>query len=67
MLYCKNAVQQGRPFTLDPRILYRGLLMSVTNMGVLTGAQVLRLQPATLCITGDPSLALALAPALGQP
>ncbi len=40
MLYCKNAVQQARPFTIDPRVLYRGLLMSVTNMGVLTGAQV---------------------------
>jgi solute carrier family 25 carnitine/acylcarnitine transporter 20/29 len=39
MLYCKNAVQQGLPFTLNPRILYRGLLMSVTNMSILTGAQ----------------------------
>ena len=24
MLYCKNATQQKLPFTIDPRILYRG-------------------------------------------
>lgn len=39
MLYCKNATQQKLPFTLNPRILYRGLVMSVTNMAVLTGVQ----------------------------
>ncbi|KAL3925621.1 MAG: hypothetical protein SGPRY_003605 [Prymnesium sp.] len=39
MLYCKNASQQGLPFTLNPRVLYRGLGMSVLNMSVLTGVQ----------------------------
>eukprot|EP00941_MAST-03F_sp_MAST-3F-sp1_P002130 g2130.t1 len=39
MLYCKNATQQKLPFTLDPRKLYRGLFMSITNMAVLTGIQ----------------------------
>lgn len=39
MLYCKNATQQGLPFTVDPRVLYRGLGMSVINMSVLTGVQ----------------------------
>lgn len=39
MLYCKNATQQKLPFTLNPRILYRGLTMSVTNMAILTGLQ----------------------------
>lgn len=57
MLYCKNAVQQARPFTLDPRLLYRGLLMSVTNMSVLTGAQVCAWPASTV-------VALAIAPAL---
>lgn len=38
-LYLKNATQQGLPFTLDPRKLYRGLAMSVTNMAILTGLQ----------------------------
>ena len=56
MLYCKNAVQQARPFTLDPRVLYRGLLMSVTNMSVLTGAQVCAWSASTV-------VALAIAPA----
>lgn len=39
MLYCKNASQQGLPFTVDPRVLYRGLGVSVINMSVLTGVQ----------------------------
>ena len=56
MLYCKNAVQQARPFTLDPRVLYRGLLMSVTNMSVLTGAQVCAWSVSTVV-----ALAIALA------
>ena len=59
MLFCKNAVQQARPFTLDPRVLYRGLLMSVTNMSVLTGAQVCAWSAST-------ALALVLVLALVQ-
>lgn len=39
MLYCKNTVQQGLPLTLDPRVLYRGLGMSIMNMSILTGLQ----------------------------
>ena len=39
MLYCKNATQQGLPFTLNPAILYRGLTMSIMNMSILTGVQ----------------------------
>lgn len=39
MLYCKNATQQGLPFTVNPAILYRGLTMSIANMSILTGAQ----------------------------
>ena len=54
MLFCKNAVQQARPFTISPQVLYRGLLMSVTNMSVLTGAQVCAWSSST-------ALALALA------
>lgn len=39
MLYCKNAVQQGVPLTLNPLVLYRGVSVSIINMAVLTGAQ----------------------------
>jgi len=39
MLYCKNATQQNLPLTLDPRVLYRGIGVSVGNMVVLTGLQ----------------------------
>eukprot|EP00965_Chrysotila_dentata_P164418 5429077-Pleurochrysis_carterae.AAC.2 len=35
----KNASQQRLPFTVDPRVLYRGLSMSVLNMSVLSGVQ----------------------------
>jgi len=35
----KNATQQRLPFTLNPRLLYRGLAASITNMAVLTGIQ----------------------------
>ena len=39
MLYCKNATQQKLPLTLDPRVLYRGIGVSIGNMVVLTGVQ----------------------------
>ena len=39
MLYCKNATQQKLPLTLDPRVLYRGIGVSIGNMVVLTGLQ----------------------------
>ena len=38
-LYLKNAAQQGLPFTLNPKLLYRGLTMSAVNMGGVTGLQ----------------------------
>ena len=40
LLYCKNASQQKLGYTINPRILYRGVTMSMTNMAVLTGLQV---------------------------
>ena len=39
MLYCKNAAQQSLPLSLDPRVLYRGVGISVSNMTVLTAVQ----------------------------
>eukprot|EP00047_Mylnosiga_fluctuans_P006082 m.244733 g.244733 ORF g.244733 m.244733 type:complete len:279 (-) comp14505_c0_seq1:187-1023(-) len=39
MLYWKNASQQKLPFTLSPKLLYRGLGASVANMAILTGVQ----------------------------
>ena len=39
ILYWKNAAQQSLPFTLNPRLLYRGLITSIGNMAVLTGLQ----------------------------
>ena len=37
--YLKNAAQQGLPMTADPRVLYRGYLANVCNMGGVTGFQ----------------------------
>merc|ERR550525_500520 len=39
MLYWKNAAQQGLPFTMNPKILYRGTAASAGNLAVLTGIQ----------------------------
>ena len=39
MLYCKNATQQKLPLTLDPRVLYRGIGVSIGNMVTLTALQ----------------------------
>ena len=39
MLYCKNAVQQSLPLTLNPMVLYRGVSVSILNMSILTGVQ----------------------------
>jgi len=52
MLYWKNAVQQRLPFTMNPRIVYRGLTMSVTNMAVLTGLQFISTGYISKAITG---------------
>jgi len=56
ILYWKNAVQQRLPFTLDPRLLYRGLTASVTNMAVLTSLQFISTGKIAAFITkGDTS------------
>ena len=52
MLYCKNATQQGLPFTLNPAVLYRGIGMSVINMSVLTGLQFPLTGAVATAITG---------------
>jgi hypothetical protein len=52
MLYCKNATQQGLPLTLNPRILYRGVGMSIINMSVITGAQFPLTGLCTKLVTG---------------
>jgi len=52
MLYWKNAVQQNLKFTLNPKIVYRGLGASVTNMGVLTGLQFISTGYIKSIITG---------------
>jgi len=52
MLYWKNAVQQNLKFTLNPKIVYRGLGVSVTNMAVLTGLQFISTGYIKSMITG---------------
>jgi len=59
LLYWKNATQQRLPFTLNPRIVYRGLLMSQTNMAVLTGLQFPLTGVVTSLITGGERRRLA--------
>lgn len=52
ILYWKNAAQQGMPFTVNPRLVYRGLSTSVANMAVLTGLQFPLTGLVTKAITG---------------
>jgi len=59
MLYCKNAVQQGMPLTLNPLTLYRGVSVSVLNMAVLTGAQFPLSGAVARVITGGSERPLA--------
>lgn len=37
--YCKNMVQQGKPISMDPRKLYRGVGANAVNMGSCTMIQ----------------------------
>jgi len=37
--YCKNMIQQGKPLTMDPRTLYRGVGANCVNMGSCTMIQ----------------------------
>lgn len=52
ILYLKNASQQGLPFTLDPKLLYRGIGVSCINMGIITGLQFPVTGAVTKVITG---------------
>lgn len=52
ILYCKNSTQQRVPLTLNPRIMYRGYVMSCANMGILTGVQFPLTGLVTNLITG---------------
>jgi len=52
MLYWKNAVQQNLKFTLNPKVVYRGLGASITNMAVLTGFQFIATGHIKSMITG---------------
>jgi len=52
MLYWKNAVQQNLKFTLNPKVVYRGLGASITNMAVLTGLQFISTGYIKSIITG---------------
>ncbi|EDQ89869.1 uncharacterized protein MONBRDRAFT_7863 [Monosiga brevicollis MX1] len=54
-LYLKNASQQGLPFTMDPRYLYRGLGASVLDMAVLTGLQFPLTKIMSSIVTGGAS------------
>ena len=38
-LYCKNASQQGLQWSFNPKLLYRGIGVSIANMGLVTGIQ----------------------------
>jgi len=39
LLYWKNMAQQNLPFSLNPRLMYRGLVVSISNMAGLTALQ----------------------------
>jgi len=52
MLYCKNATQQKLGLSFDPRVLYRGLVMSVGNMAILSALQFPLTNVITAAITG---------------
>jgi len=40
LLSWKNTVQQGLPLSMNPAIVYRGLVMAMLNLGGSTGVQV---------------------------
>lgn len=52
MLYWKNATQQKLQLTFNPRTIYRGLTMSITNMGILTGLQFPLSNAVAMTLTG---------------
>jgi hypothetical protein len=52
ILYCKNATQQKIPIKFSIPVLYRGYLMSLTNMCILSGLQFPLTGLVTNSITG---------------
>ncbi len=52
ILYCKNTVQQNIKITLNPRVMYRGLSVSILNMSICTGIQFPLTSMITKTITG---------------
>lgn len=52
MLYWKNATQQKLQLTMNLRTVYRGLGMSITNMGILTGLQFPLSNAVAMAFTG---------------
>jgi len=65
MLYWKNAKQQNLPFTMNPKIVYRGLTASVTNMAVLTGLQFISTGYVKKGITGGVDREMSTAETIG--
>jgi len=53
ILFWKNSVQQGVPFTLNPRTVFRGTAASCTNMATLTGIQFISSGYLQKLVTGD--------------
>ena len=59
ILYWKHASQQRMPFTMDPRLLYRGTGASCMNMASLTGLQFQLSGVMQKFIAGDSERALS--------
>lgn len=57
--------QQGQPFTIDPRKMYRGQIASCANDGTLTGLQFLLAGTMQKIITGGVTRDLTFAEELG--
>jgi hypothetical protein len=53
LLFWKNSLQQGVPFTLSPRMVYRGTAASCTSMATLTGMQFISSGYLQKLVTGD--------------
>ena len=63
--YFKNARQQGLPFTLNPRLLYRGVGASAVNDGSMVGFQFLLVGMTQKLLTGGVERKLSLAEETG--
>lgn len=55
ILFWKNSFQQGIPFTVSPRVIYRGLFASCCNMACLTSMQFTFSGTCQKLLTGDAS------------